>query len=40
MAYGISGPGRISRKSAVLLLTLFTSYQVLIWFTATPVPVE
>jgi Ca2+/Na+ antiporter len=37
MAYGIGGPGRISRKSAVLLLTLFLSYQVLVWVTATPV---
>jgi cation:H+ antiporter len=40
MAWGINGPGRISRKSGILLLTLFVSYQVLIWFTATPVPVE
>ena len=38
MAWGIHGPGRISRKSGVLLLTLFVSYQVLIWITATPVP--
>jgi len=40
MAYGISGPGRISRKSAVLLLTLFCSYQVLVWFTADTVPMQ
>ena len=40
MAWGINGPGRISRRSGILLLTLFVSYQVLIWFTATPVPVE
>jgi cation:H+ antiporter len=40
MAWGINGPGRISRKSGFLLLTLFVSYQVLIWFTATPVPVK
>jgi cation:H+ antiporter len=37
MAYGISGPGRISRRSALLLLTLFLAYQVLVWVTATPV---
>mgnify|MGYP001601251832 FL=1 len=39
MAYGINGPGRISRRSGLLLLTLFTSYQVLIWMTATRLPV-
>ena len=39
MAYGINGPGRISRRSGLLLLTLFTSYQVLIWMTATRIPV-
>jgi cation:H+ antiporter len=38
MAYGIHGPGRISRKSAVLLLVLFVAYQVLVWVTATKVP--
>ena len=38
MAYGITGPGRISRKSGLLLLSLFLSYQVLVWITATPVP--
>jgi cation:H+ antiporter len=37
MAYGLRGPGRISRRSGVLLLTIFLSYQVLIWITATPV---
>jgi cation:H+ antiporter len=37
MAYGITGPGRISRKSAVLLLTLYFAYQILVWVTATPV---
>jgi cation:H+ antiporter len=37
MAYGINRPGRISRKSAVLLLTLFIAYQVLVWVTAAPV---
>ena len=40
MAYGISGPGRISRKSAGLLLTLYLAYQVLVWVTATPVVPE
>jgi len=40
MAYGISGPGRISRKSAALLLTLYLAYQVLVWITATPVVPE
>ena len=39
MAYGINGPGRISRRSGLLLLALFTSYQVLIWMTATRLPV-
>jgi cation:H+ antiporter len=37
MAYGISGPGRISRKSAVLLLALYFAYQILVWVTAAPV---
>jgi cation:H+ antiporter len=37
MAYGIHGPGRISRKSGFLLLTIFFSYQVLVWITATRV---
>jgi cation:H+ antiporter len=37
MAYGITGPGRISRKSAVLLLTLYLAYEVLVWVTATHV---
>ena len=35
MAYGISGPGRISRKSGGLLLAIYTCYQVLVWITAT-----
>jgi len=39
MAYGINGPGRISRRSGLLLLALFTGYQVLIWMTATRLPV-
>jgi len=37
MAYGIQGPGRISRKSGILLLSLFLSYQILVWVTATRV---
>jgi cation:H+ antiporter len=37
MAYGITGPGRISRKSAVLLLALYFAYQVLVWVSAAPV---
>jgi cation:H+ antiporter len=37
MAYGITGPGRISRKSAVLLLTLYLAYEALVWITATRV---
>ncbi|MEE8339009.1 MAG: calcium/sodium antiporter [Xanthomonadales bacterium] len=35
MAYGIRGPGRISRKSGGLLLAIYGSYQVLVWITAT-----
>ena len=37
MAYGITGPGRISRRSGLLLLSLFLAYQVLVWVTAAPV---
>ena len=37
MAYGIHGPGRISRKSGLLLLTIYFTYQAIIWVTATPV---
>ena len=40
MAYGIHGPGRISRKSGILLLSMFISYQVLIWVTAAKVVPE
>ncbi len=40
MAYGITGPGRINRRSGVLLLSLFIGYQILVWITATPVPAE
>ncbi len=39
MAYGIGGPGRISRRSAMLLLALYLGYQVLVWVTAAHVPV-
>jgi cation:H+ antiporter len=37
MAYGLHGPGKISRRSGGLLLLIYLSYQVLIWVTATPV---
>ena len=37
MAYGIQGPGRISRRSGLLLLSLFLIYQVLVWLTASHV---
>lgn len=37
MAYGIKGPGKISRRSGALLITLFLAYQVLVWITASPV---
>ena len=37
MAYGIHGPGKISRKSGGLLLTILVGYQVLVWITATRV---
>jgi cation:H+ antiporter len=40
MAYGIQGPGRISRKSGFLLLAIFFSYQVLVWVTAAKVVPE
>ena len=40
MAYGIQGPGRISRKSGILLLSMFIAYQCLIWITATRVVPE
>ena len=38
MAYGLRGPGRINRRSGILLLGLFCTYQVLIWITATRIP--
>ena len=37
MAYGINGPGKISRRSGTLLVSLFVAYQALVWFTASPV---
>jgi hypothetical protein len=37
MAYGFHGPGRIRRRSGVLLLTIYVAYQTLVWVTATPV---
>jgi cation:H+ antiporter len=37
MAYGISGPGRISRNSGGLLLAIYCCYQVLVWITASRV---
>jgi len=40
MAYGLHGPGRISRKSGILLLTIYSSYQVMIWVTAARVVPE
>jgi cation:H+ antiporter len=36
MAYGIRGPGRISRLSGGLLLFLFILYQCMVWYTAVP----
>ena len=38
MAYGLRGPGRIRRRSGLVLVTLFTAYQVLIWLTAARIP--
>jgi cation:H+ antiporter len=40
MAYGIQGPGRISRKSGILLLSMFVAYQILVWVTAGRVAPE
>ena len=37
MAYGIGGPGRISRRSGALLIILFIVYQMLVWACAKPV---
>ncbi len=36
MAYGLRGPGQISRRSGALLLILFTGYFVLVWTNASP----
>lgn len=38
MAYGFRGPGRIRRRSGLLLLTMYIVYQVMVWVTAVPVP--
>ncbi len=35
MAYGINGPGRISRKSGALLLLIYFCYHILVWTTAS-----
>jgi len=35
MAYGIRGPGRISRLSGGLLVILYCAYQFAVWYTAT-----
>jgi cation:H+ antiporter len=40
MAYGIRGPGRISRWSGGLLLIMYIIYQVTVWKTATPLVTE
>ncbi|MCU0990368.1 MAG: calcium/sodium antiporter [Xanthomonadales bacterium] len=37
MAYGIHGPGRISRRSGALLIALYVAYQAMIWVTAAKV---
>ncbi len=37
MAYGIRGPGCITRRSGGLLLILYVLYQVMVWHTAMPV---
>lgn len=39
MAYGFRGPGRIRRRSGALLLIMYIVYQVMVWVTASPVPV-
>ena len=39
-AYGFRGPGQISRRSGGLLLAGYLIYQVLVWITATPIPVR
>lgn len=38
MAYGIKGPGRINRRSGLLLLSMFIGYQMLVWITASRIP--
>jgi cation:H+ antiporter len=37
MAYGLRGPGRISRLSGAFLLILYIAYQFTVWHTAIPV---
>jgi cation:H+ antiporter len=39
MAGDFRGPGKISRRSGLLLLTLFISYQALVWIQADKLPV-
>ena len=38
MALRVRGPGRINRRSGMLLLFMFVAYQVLVWTTAARVP--
>ena len=38
MALRIKGPGRINRRSGMLLLSMFVAYQVLVWATAARIP--
>jgi cation:H+ antiporter len=38
MALRIKGPGRINRRSGMLLLSMFVAYQVLVWTTAARIP--
>ena len=33
MAYGFRGPGRISRRSGIILVTMFVAYQGLVFYT-------
>ena len=33
MAYGFKGPGRISRRSGIILLTAFVAYQAMVFYT-------
>ena len=38
MALRVRGPGRINRRSGMLLLFMFVAYQVLVWTTAARIP--